>query len=93
MHLHLFQKTFGPYDFAAEFLGGFNFTAKFDFGNFGLALQPPPVRETGTVHDSYNGEDVSVDYSVDGTTGQHSCWHRQHCKNCMYRIKSVKSTC
>jgi hypothetical protein len=70
MPLPLSQETFGPNDFAAEFLGGFVFTAKFDFGNFGLDFGHPLVRETGTFDNYYDGEDVSVDFSVDGTLGQ-----------------------
>jgi hypothetical protein len=89
----LSQETFGPIDFAAEFLGGFDLTDEFNFCNFGLDFAYPPVRETGTFDSYYDGEDVSVDFSVTGTLGQRSRRHWRRRKNCMYRIKSVKTSC
>jgi hypothetical protein len=93
MPLPLSQETFGPSDFIAEFFGGFNFKAEFDFGDFGLDFAYPLVRETYTFDDYYDGEDVSMDFSVDGTPGQRSRRRWERCKNCMYRIESIKSSC
>jgi hypothetical protein len=71
------QETFGPYDFAAEFFRGFDFTAKFDFGDFGLDFAYPRLAKLAHL------TTPTKDVSVDGTPGQQSYRHWQRSKICM----------
>jgi hypothetical protein len=55
---------FGPFNFAAEFLSEFDFTAKFDFG---LDFKYPPASETDS---TFGDDEVSIHFTVNGTPGQ-----------------------
>ena len=76
-----------PYHFAAEFLSEFDFTAEFDFE---LDFTYPPASETDT---TFGNDDVSINFTVDGTPGQRRPWRRRkRCSNCMYHAESVMSS-